>query len=97
MPISLFKIFTVFYIVSAWAAKALEDGKITLLEAAELGGQLGAALGIPTELTVPEPAALVEEVLVEEEKPTLESTGGVAEKLKEMATPTPTSEGEEES
>ena len=96
MPISIFKIFVVFGIVSSWAAKALEDGKISIKEAADLATQLGAALGIPTELTVPEPAAPVEEVLEEEENPVLETDGSIAAKLKDMATPTPTGEGEEE-
>ena len=65
MPISIFKIFMVFGIVSSWAARALQDGKITLVEAADLAMQLGAALGIPTELAVPEPAAPVNEVVEE--------------------------------
>ena len=46
-------IFQVFGIVSAWAAKALEDGKITIIEAAELGAQLGKLLGIPTDMNIP--------------------------------------------
>lgn len=62
MPISIFKIFMVFGIVSTWAAKALEDGKITLDEAADLGEQLGAALGIPTSIKVPAPVISTEEI-----------------------------------
>ena len=50
-------IFQVFGIVSAWAAKALEDGKITITEAAELAAQLGKLLGIPTDVNIPTPAA----------------------------------------
>lgn len=50
-------IFQVFGIVSAWAAKALEDGRITLVEAAELALKLGALLGIPTEVNIPTPGA----------------------------------------
>jgi len=50
-------IFQVFGIVSAWAAKALEDGKITITEAAELGVQLGGLLGIPTDVSIPTPQA----------------------------------------
>jgi len=96
MPISIFKIFMIFGIVSAWAEKALEDGKISIKEAADLAETLGAALGIPTTIRVPEPQALVEEVLEEEEKPALETDGSIAAKLKGMATPTPTGEGEEE-
>ena len=54
MPgINFWMIFQVFGIVSAWAAKALEDGKITITEAAELGEQIGKLLGIPTDVTVP--------------------------------------------
>lgn len=54
MPgISLFKIFQVFGIVSMWATKALEDGKITLVEAVQLAGSLAALLGIPTDISVP--------------------------------------------
>ena len=51
-------IFQVFGIVSAWAAKALQDGKITLIEAAELAAQLGALLGIPTNVTIPNAEAI---------------------------------------
>ena len=46
-------IFQVFGIVSTWSVKALEDGKITLVEAAQLADQLGALLGIPTDLNIP--------------------------------------------
>jgi len=51
-------IFQVFGIVSAWAAKALEDGKITIIEAAELGAQIGALLGIPTNVHIPTAEAI---------------------------------------
>lgn len=53
MDISIFKIFMIFGIVSTWAKKAFEDGIITIVEAGDLGEQLGAALGIPTSITVP--------------------------------------------
>lgn len=46
-------IFQVFGIVSAWSAKALEDRKITIIEAADLGEQLGKLLGIPTDMNIP--------------------------------------------
>jgi len=46
-------IFQVFGIVSAWATKALEDGKITIIEAGELAEQIGSLLGIPTDINVP--------------------------------------------
>ena len=59
MPgINFWMIFQVFGIVSAWAAKALEDGKITITEAAELGAQIGKLLGIPTDVTIPTPQAV---------------------------------------
>lgn len=48
--ISFFKIFMIFGIVSAWAKQALEDGKITLVEAADLGTELGELLGIPVDI-----------------------------------------------
>lgn len=55
MSIPVFKIFMVFGIVSSWAAQALADGKITITEAADLGLKLGAALGVPTSVDVPQP------------------------------------------
>jgi len=74
MPIPIFKIFMVFGIVSMWATKALQNGKITLLEGADLASQLGVALGIPTELEIPAPAPETEEILIEtEEKPPAET------------------------
>jgi len=66
--------FMIFGIVSAWAEKALKDGRISIREAADLAEPLGAALGIPTELAIPGPAAEIEEVLPEtEEKPDAET------------------------
>jgi hypothetical protein len=53
MGFSIFKAFSIFGIVSAWAAKALEDGKITVTEAAELAVKLAAVLGIPTSIVIP--------------------------------------------
>lgn len=59
MPsISFWTIFVLFGIVSRWAQKALEDGKITLTEAAELAEDLGPVLGIPVEIQVPAPPIL---------------------------------------
>ncbi|MBA7524715.1 hypothetical protein ES705_16857 [subsurface metagenome] len=49
MKISIWKIFAIFSIVSAWSQAALADGKITLEEALDLVQQLAAALGVPTE------------------------------------------------
>jgi len=48
-----FRIIRIMGIVTAWASKALEDGKITLLEAADLAAQIGEALGIPVEIELP--------------------------------------------
>ncbi len=51
MPgISILKLFTLFGIVSTWAEKALEDGKITLTEAAQLAERLGPLLGVPVHI-----------------------------------------------
>jgi len=50
---SLFKIFALFGIISAWADKALADGKVTLVEAVDLVSRLCAVLGITPELELP--------------------------------------------
>lgn len=51
MPgITIFKLFAIFGIVSGWSEKALEDGEITLTEAAELATDLGAHLGVPVRI-----------------------------------------------
>jgi len=97
MPISIFKIFIVFGIVSTWASRALQDGKISLVEAADLASQLGVALGIPTELGIPEPAAEVVLEMDLEEDVEVETANPVADKLKSFVTPTPKGEGGEES
>jgi hypothetical protein len=97
MPIPIFKIFMVFGLVSAWAAKALEDGKITLDEAADLGEQLGRALGIPTSIEIPQPTVEVEKVEGPEEHEEGDALNPIADKLKAFATPTPIIEGGEES
>lgn len=49
---SIWRVFQIFGIVSEWSTRALADGKITLLEAGELGIKLGALLGIPTDINV---------------------------------------------
>lgn len=83
MPLSILKIFTIFGIVSAWAEKALEDGKITLPEAADLGERLGGILGIPTALEIPtaplNPAALVEEANKDGDTAAAETTVATSE------------------
>ena len=53
---SIWKIFAIFGIVSAWSEKALADGKVTADEAAELVTKLGAALGLPTEIEIFDPS-----------------------------------------
>ncbi|MFX0121494.1 MAG: hypothetical protein ACFFBQ_17520 [Promethearchaeota archaeon] len=50
---SIWQVFQVFGIVSAWSAKALQDGKITLSEAVELAAGLASLLGIPTDIMLP--------------------------------------------
>lgn len=52
MSFNIFKVFQVFGIVSAWSAKALEDGKISLSEAVELAVSLAGLLGIPTDINL---------------------------------------------
>ncbi|MBA7670746.1 hypothetical protein ES703_78893 [subsurface metagenome] len=52
MKVSIWKIFTIFNIISAWSQAALADGKITLEEALDLVTQLAAALGLPLEYDV---------------------------------------------
>jgi len=54
MDIPIFKIFTIFGLVSAWSVQALADKKITLNEALDLVHQLAAALGVPTEYDIKE-------------------------------------------
>lgn len=50
---SIFKIFQIFGIVSNWAAKALADGKITLVEAVELATLIAEILNVKIEVEVP--------------------------------------------
>lgn len=44
------KLFTIISIVGTWSTKALADGKVTALEAMELGAAIAGILGIPTEI-----------------------------------------------
>jgi hypothetical protein len=48
-----FKIFTIMATLAGWSTKALADGKVTAAEALELGIQLAAILGLPTEIQLP--------------------------------------------
>lgn len=67
MDIPIFKIFTIFGIVSSWAAKALEDGRVTLTEAVELATLLAGALGITPAIEVPDVLPAGSEIIVNEE------------------------------
>lgn len=52
MKVSIWKIMSIFSIVSNWSVQALADGKVTLSEALDLVHQLAAALGVPTEYDI---------------------------------------------
>jgi len=52
MKIPIFMIFQFFGIISAWAVKALEDGKITAAEGLELVVSLASILGVRPEFNV---------------------------------------------
>ena len=58
MKIPFLMIFTFFGIISAWASKALEDGKVTAQEAFELVVSLANVLGVPLQFDVSEFLAL---------------------------------------
>ena len=51
---SIFKVFAILGVVSAWANKALEDGKISVQEGIGLVVDMAPVLGIPLEWDVPE-------------------------------------------
>jgi hypothetical protein len=52
MRIPLLMIFQFFFIISAWATKALEDGKITTIEGLELVISLAGILGVKPEFVI---------------------------------------------
>ena len=52
MKIPIFMIFQFLGIISVWAAKALEDGKVTAAEGLELVEALAGALGVQVEFDV---------------------------------------------
>jgi len=52
MKIPIFLIFQFFGIISAWASKALEDGKVTAAEGLELVVALAGVLGVEPEFSV---------------------------------------------
>lgn len=58
MKIPFLMIFSFFGIISAWASKALEDGKITAAEGFELVVSLAHVLGVTPEFDVSEFIAL---------------------------------------
>ena len=58
MKIPFLMIFSFFGIISAWASKALEDGKITADEAFELVVSLAGVLGVVLEFNASEFIAL---------------------------------------
>jgi len=45
-----FKALQIMGIVTSWSSKALEDGKVTLDEAADLAKKIADVLGIPTDI-----------------------------------------------
>ncbi|GAH34754.1 unnamed protein product, partial [marine sediment metagenome] len=53
MKIPLLMIFSFVMVISTWAKKALEDGKITADEGFDLLKQLAGLLGVPLILDVP--------------------------------------------
>jgi hypothetical protein len=55
MNISIFLIFRIFGVVSKWAEKALEDGKITITETVDLATELAQILGVPLHIDIPQP------------------------------------------
>ena len=50
MNVSFFKILAIFTTVAGWCSKALEDGKVTAAEAAELAVAICEQLGIKAEI-----------------------------------------------
>lgn len=54
MKIPIFMIFQFFGIISAWAVKALEDGKVTAAEGLELVVSLAGILGVQPEFDIAE-------------------------------------------
>lgn len=48
-----FKVLRIMGIVTEWASKALQDGKVTLNEAVDLAQRIAEVLGIPTDIKLP--------------------------------------------
>lgn len=69
MKIPIFMIFQFFGVISAWASRALEDGKVTAAEGLELVVALAGILGVQTEFDISEylvPTEDIESVEIEE-------------------------------
>ena len=49
----IFKVLQIAGIVTSWAATALQDNKITIVEAAHLAEQIADVLGIEAEIEIP--------------------------------------------
>jgi hypothetical protein len=75
MKIPLLMIFSFVMVMSSWAKKALEDGKITAEEGFDLLKQLAGLLGVPLILDVP---PKVEEV-IETASIALKSASGISD------------------
>ena len=68
MGIPIFKIFTVFGVVSSWAEKALEDNELSIQETVDLAEKVAEILGVPLKVDLlptrdKEPLSLDEEVV----------------------------------
>lgn len=68
MRIPIFMIFQFFGIISSWAVKALEDGKVTAQEGLELVIALSGLLGVRTEFDINDYMPKVIEVEMVKEK-----------------------------
>jgi len=68
MDTLMFKLFIIFGIVSRWIKTALEDRKVTLIEAASLASEICAEIGIDAEIEIPTalPATLPEQEQINE-------------------------------
>lgn len=68
MDTLMFKLFIIFGIVSRWVKTALEDRKVTLIEACALASEICAEIGIDAEIEIPTalPAPLPEQEQIDE-------------------------------
>lgn len=72
---NFFKILSIISLITSWMKKALEDGKITMLEALDLIGLLAESLGLPLDFNIAEVKGL--------NFPEAEKTPGEGEREKE--------------